>query len=245
MSRVHLAFIFIVLVLSSGCVSNQTHREALRDLEDTRIELAKVESREILRSREARQLRAQVNTLKANRRVLERENRQLKKQRLQPAQRNALETLETLNARRRRAMNVLRTNLEQHIKDNHIGISWSNGHPTLTFAQSSLFDAKATQLKKGPLWSDLLLALKSSGATGAIVSCAIKPEDRNAYTLCQKRLQAMNTQNQSTKMNLYLHNAVQVSTAQKDSKRAKDQDINYSGAFTVLVLTDLSPLDRP
>lgn len=174
----HLLPLTCALALCSwgdlGCASD-AHRATMRKLEDTRIELAQVESRVILSEEQARRLRASVQTLEREKRALADQNKALANKTLTSNQADDLQAQARIRARRASTELSLREALQAHLQDKRVTLTSTQGHPTLTFAADAMFAPnKLTVSAAHPsLLADVARAVSASPGSHVLLHCEV------------------------------------------------------------------------
>lgn len=179
--------------IGAGCgVAESTHRAALKDAEDARIELTKSQSNAILKAQELEKSKQDLQSLKQSMEVLRRENQRLKQSGNDDA--HIIEALEQIVEQQDEQRMTLRDNLSAAIKAKQLTISLQDGYVALTLPTAQLFDPAQNLTKDAKkLGASIFTQLNQLNATG-LLRCHNAKRDttdgKPAQDPCPKQLRA-------------------------------------------------------
>lgn len=188
-------------LLSIGCgVPEHAHRAALKDAEDTRIALAKTQSRAILAEQDLKTTQAELRKAKSDLATLKREKQQLNSKLNSSPEAEIIEAVEEIVRAQDELVATLRKNLDAPIKANKLSIQIKRGYISITIEPSALFDAKDTLTGAGKPLAKLVLESLQAQSAQALLMCHPSSDAKdNSRARCQRQLTALSALNTSLK----------------------------------------------
>lgn len=185
------------LTLLVGCgIDKQTHRAALRDAEDTRIALAKSQSRAILAERDLKSTQASLRKAQSDLATLKREKQQLSSS----PENEILEAIEEIIRDQDALAATLRKDLEAPSTANKLSIHIKSGYITITLEPSALFDAKDALTSEGKPLAKLIFESIQAQDAQALLMCHPSSDAKdNSRARCEKQLKALGALNNTLK----------------------------------------------
>lgn len=193
------ALLLTLNLLSLGCgVSEHAHRAALKDAEDTRIALAKAESRAILAEQDLKTTQAELGKAKSDLATLKL-GQQLKAK-LNTPDAEIIEAVEEIVRAQDELAATLRKNLEAPIKASKLSIQIKRGYISITMEPSALFDAKDNLTGDGKTLATLILDNLQAQDAQALLMCHPSSDAKdNSRARCQRQLKGLGALNTSRK----------------------------------------------
>ena len=192
-----LGLLSAALSLQAACgVPRHAHREALKDAEDARVNLARVQSRAILLERDLEQTRGKLDALRGEVASLTRENQRLKAELGEASDAEIIAAMEGIVEQQDALMASLRKTFAQAIARGELSLSAESGYVTLRLPSASLFDAKGELSGAGSsLWDELQRAL--TGARVEAIARCRPAQDAASLKACAKHVGALWTRLQA------------------------------------------------
>lgn len=187
----------LTLTLLVGCgIDKQTHRAALKDAEDTRIALAKTQSRAILAEKDLKTTQASLRKAQSDLATLKREKQQLSSS----PDHEIIEAVEEIIREQDALAATLRKDLEAPAATNKLSIHIKGGYITITLEPSALFDAKDALTNEGkPLAKLILESIQVQDAQAMLMCHPSSDAKDNSRARCEKQLKILGALNSSLK----------------------------------------------
>lgn len=221
--------------LTAGCgVAESTHRAALKDAEDARIELTKSQSSAILKAQELEKSKQDLQSLKQSMEVLRRENQRLKQSDNDDA--NLIEALEHIVGQQDEQRSALNDVLSAEIKAKQLNIVIQDGYITLKLPSARLFDPAQNLTKDAKqLSANIFEALHKLNAKG-LLRChdakTTSTDSKADQAPCTKQLNAF-----------YATNLARKERAASIALLTLPQPTRMEALLEIVLLPDLIALD--